>query len=1026
MAAVLLVHDDIATIAAVRRLLSRAGHEVILATSEADAIIAFGHHLPALVILSPSVEGGRGAVFLEELSNHPSGQSARLLLLGAPVEGYALEVIPLPLDGAAFLETVESALRSLPEAAAAAPSLEDTLFGDLSPELPPNLGEAEAVPAEEVQPEEAQFEEAQFEEANQDAEEAAVAIDDPLASVLYADSGVGAPPDATAEAIGERREVEAPPDEDDELRRLEEDVLAEAARRRKARQAKAASQAAAEPAPQEASLESLGFPPPDASDAQGNRDQELRRREAVEKAKREAGEARKRLEVLRAEREREGSHIALASDELVRRKEKERGEREERLRQHEEERTVALEQAEKQAADARELAARAGEERRARDEVERQAQESAFQEFDAQPAGPAPELSEAERLAQAEREIQEAAAQSADPGEPAARAKGEAEQQAQEGELQEFDAQPAGPAQEPSEAERLAQAEREIQQAAAAESRSEAWARESFGLDEEAAPEPPSIAIEDAIAEEISASDELVGQRQSIEADLERAAQDVAATEDAADAAARRGQLAHQREKVAANAAERARAMAEAAQRDSEAEAERQRQLEEERQREAESARAEAERLKAMEAMAAHRERLERDRLARELAEAEARELAEQERLRAVEEKALRGREERDRLTQELAQKELSEQQDCEERERLAQELELARAAAAEAERRADVAAREAEAERVNREAAEKVGRDAEAEAERARAETKEVEARAEAALFSVPKEGGGLERIARSGIAPIERLAEIVRQVAASREDLRLETKSEDAVRVIRFRGGTIAGALSSVSDETLADRARQDGLIDAAQLAELRMARATAPSDQLEILRQRGYLRVSEVIPLVQRYTEAVALQALSSPGSLYRIAAEVVPPDVPLAASTRPLLGLVAEALRRGIDPNAFLQAAGGLRAVPIRARALDFHALDFADRERRLLASVDGEASIERLILASGLRQDPALRALAIARALGAIRGHPSTRALAWRACSRLGAAPPRSEAPGDPGRGLLRHPRPAAGRREGRG
>src|SRR5512132_2862319 len=119
MAAVLLVHDDIAAIAAVRRLLSRAGHEVILATSAADAIIAFGHHLPALVILSPWVEGGRGAVFLEELSNHPSGQSAHVLLLGAPVEGYALEVIPLPLDGAAFLETVEGALRALAEAAAA-------------------------------------------------------------------------------------------------------------------------------------------------------------------------------------------------------------------------------------------------------------------------------------------------------------------------------------------------------------------------------------------------------------------------------------------------------------------------------------------------------------------------------------------------------------------------------------------------------------------------------------------------------------------------------------------------------------------------------------------------------------------------------------------------------------------------------------------------------------------------------------------------------------------------------------------
>src|SRR5215217_7364308 len=102
-APVLLVHDDIATIAAVRRLLTRDGHEVILATSAADALIAYGHHLPALIVLAPSVEGGRGHVVLDELAQLPDGRLSRVLLLGESIPGYGAPVATLPLDGPGFL-----------------------------------------------------------------------------------------------------------------------------------------------------------------------------------------------------------------------------------------------------------------------------------------------------------------------------------------------------------------------------------------------------------------------------------------------------------------------------------------------------------------------------------------------------------------------------------------------------------------------------------------------------------------------------------------------------------------------------------------------------------------------------------------------------------------------------------------------------------------------------------------------------------------------------------------------------------
>ncbi|MFP2931755.1 response regulator receiver protein, partial [Pyxidicoccus sp. 3LG] len=111
-APVLLVHDDIATIAAVRRLLTRAGHEVILATSAADALIGFGHHLPSLIVLAPGVEGGRGRLVLEELLQHPDGKKARVLLLGEAIAGFSAPVAPLPLDGTGFVELVDSLIRS--------------------------------------------------------------------------------------------------------------------------------------------------------------------------------------------------------------------------------------------------------------------------------------------------------------------------------------------------------------------------------------------------------------------------------------------------------------------------------------------------------------------------------------------------------------------------------------------------------------------------------------------------------------------------------------------------------------------------------------------------------------------------------------------------------------------------------------------------------------------------------------------------------------------------------------------------
>src|SRR5208283_3088499 len=106
----LLVHDDLATIASVRRVLTRAGHALHLATSTADALSAFEQLSPSAILLAPAVEGGRGPSFLAELRARPAGAQAPVVLLGEAVPGASLPVLALPLDAQALLEAVEAAL----------------------------------------------------------------------------------------------------------------------------------------------------------------------------------------------------------------------------------------------------------------------------------------------------------------------------------------------------------------------------------------------------------------------------------------------------------------------------------------------------------------------------------------------------------------------------------------------------------------------------------------------------------------------------------------------------------------------------------------------------------------------------------------------------------------------------------------------------------------------------------------------------------------------------------------------------
>ncbi|MFZ5470238.1 MAG: DUF4388 domain-containing protein [Myxococcota bacterium] len=794
-APILLVHDDIAAIAALRRLLAREGHEVVLATSAADAVIAFGHYLPALIILSPAVEGGRGQVVLEELAQHPDAQLARVLLLGESVPGFGAPVVPLPLDGGTFLELVDDNLRSpsdadawqlreqdvpLPSAKAVhVPEPEPwraTAPPEVSAELEPTLV---SVPA---------LGQTDWEEAATNPGEAAVA-----AAFEQAHQEV------EAEAIAAIDSTLGQTAADEELLRLEEEVREEAARRRKAR----TEATTTEVEPFEALAQESGHV--DVGDAAPDLGPDI---ESVAQATTASGVS-------------DGDEVPVSAE----------------LRATEE--LARLE--------------------RAREEAQAQADafaaEARIREEDAQRAA-----ARAEELAAREHAAREAAALA---------------QEAAEVARQEAQALAERAAREAADA---AQREREAQSALKA-SRQQLQHAESLVRSERE-------------------------ERERLEAELEALRQEAEQARVAAEREARREEKARF-----------------------------------EREQEA----------------LLEKERVERDRLVAQLETARA----------AAEHELAMARERQER--EEAAAAELSRMAQ-EERQALAQELEKARLAAARAQEEAH-----AQAERAAQ---------AEALAEQAREEASEAAAKAVTLSFEVP--GRPALGISSGGSVDRGALAHLVAKLARARAEVRLELQAEDALRTLWLRRGAVVGATSSLAHESLLDRARRDGLIDARQENELRLLRGASTAELVRVLVERGFLREAEVVPLVQRHTEQVALEALSEASSLYRLAEVAPEADVALVASPLGVLQLAAEALRRAVDAGELLHALGGLEAVPVVLEPVDGRELGFSEKERRLLTMVDGEATLEELLFAAGLRQEVGLSALAAARTLGFVELRPPVR------------------------------------------
>lgn len=916
-APILLVDDDLGTIAAVKRALTRDGFEVVLATSAADAVIAFGHHLPALMILSPNVEGGRAEVVLEELKGHPDGQLLKVLLLGSTLPGYPHAVTPLPIEAEPFLQLVHEliggtdatqgwqvfenpatrtdevpAVQPVPEPEAwratrrsPAPGPDSARLGDVSP------ASAEAV-AEDIQS-------AQFSlESHADIHSAApeprpttpTATPPPHSSSPLPDASPGQQ-ELEARLFGDLEEqlgaqvaaemtaqVEsnlAKMPVDSELQKLEDEVRAEAARRRQARALPKPPSPGPPPEPTppetampddgastEAAFAALDAVPMAADDAGADDD------EARVRAQMEAGKA----SIARAE-----AAAAEARKALEKRQKAEA--------QQDRVRTSELDEAQRAATAAEDLVRH---ERAAREKLEAE-----LEELKAKLA----QVSEGESK---ERERAERAASDL-----------QSELNEQKDKLTNAEAELS------SLRDQLLEKDNELSSArgalANAELERDAERKEKVQVQNEAAT--------------------LAGALGDVRAERARLEEEVGQSQTAAREATEESEHTEERLQLVRSELEDLQ-----------------------KQHEALTALSTQQIAEARELVKTGGEQLSQSMQQLAAAQAEAQELKVRvdELTQSLNATTARAKEAETAGAQAVSRFQAQLEESRAEREALAQKV-----ASADDERGKVEAQLSKTQQRVDE----------------LTSKTQQLED-AQRLPLKIPDRPR--LSVARAGPVKLGELARLMVQLCEAKVELKAELAVPGGRRTLWLKGGEVIAAETTFQHESMLDRARRDGLIDARQEKELKLLRNATPRETLSVLKSRGWIRDEETVPMAQRYVEQVVLEALSEPGCDYRLSEDAITGGAMEAAPLKTLLPMLAEALRRSLPADKLLESLGGSEAVPFTTDSvLDPRALGFSDKERRMLSYLDGEANVEDLALASGLKPESAYRSLMVAKLLGLI-------------------------------------------------
>jgi CheY-like chemotaxis protein len=218
--------------------------------------------------------------------------------------------------------------------------------------------------------------------------------------------------------------------------------------------------------------------------------------------------------------------------------------------------------------------------------------------------------------------------------------------------------------------------------------------------------------------------------------------------------------------------------------------------------------------------------------------------------------------------------------------------------------------------------------------------------------------------------------LARLVFKLSSWLDPVCLELRSSPGLRALWMQRGRLLAATSAVEQESLLDRARRDGLIEAHQESEIWLSGATSSVEIVRALLSKGFLRQSEVGPLVQRYVEEVARSAFKEAESAYRISDRFVPRNVAAATSSAPTLQIFADAIRQSRGVDFLWKAIGGHQAVPLPLEASgEGLATCISDEGWALLKSSNGAEGVDTLCAAAGMQLDIGASLFWLAKHLG---------------------------------------------------
>ncbi len=112
MPRLLLIEDEIGAIAALKRMLARAGHEVLVATNLPDALSAIEHEHPDALLVAAGLQGESAASLVEAIRG--IDQVRPLIVMGDGI-GCGEPFLAKPVEPARLIELLHQLVPGAPE-----------------------------------------------------------------------------------------------------------------------------------------------------------------------------------------------------------------------------------------------------------------------------------------------------------------------------------------------------------------------------------------------------------------------------------------------------------------------------------------------------------------------------------------------------------------------------------------------------------------------------------------------------------------------------------------------------------------------------------------------------------------------------------------------------------------------------------------------------------------------------------------------------------------------------------------------